>query len=402
MKSYLRRLPLFLLSAVVTTGGGAGSHVFAQGNLHVYGSEGPAPAINEAAAVFAERSNLKVDVVSGPTVKWVDRARRDADLIYSSAEFMMSGFLRDADLQVDPESVTPLYLRPSAILVRPGNPKRIEDFPDLLRSGMRVMVVNGSGQVGLWEDMAGKQGDIRTVREFRKNVVVFATSSEEALRTWREREDLDAWVTWNIWLMPLRDEAKLVEVGRDYRVYRQCSIALTQRGRRKPEASRFIEFLLSAEGESIFESWGWMTTPKSDSPLAVHNDIAVVCRIDTNKCKDNVGLGLVRVRELLRDYEAINVPLNEVHITAVIHGDAAHWMLRDEAYRAYTKTSGANPNRAIIRELRDLRVGLELCGRTMKEHGWTAEDVLPDVKILPNADPRIIDLELQGYAYIRF
>lgn len=402
MKPYLCHLRPCLIVAVLALGAGAGTQLFAQEGVRVYGSEGPEPAIHEAAAIFSAENNVEVDVVAGPTEKWIDRAKRDADLIYSSAEFMMSGFLRDGDLQLDPASVTSLYLRPSAILVRPGNPKAIEGFPDLLRPGIRVMVVNGSGQVGLWEDMAGKQGDIRIVREFRKNVVFFAANSEQAVRTWRERDDIDAWVTWNIWLMPLRHEAKLVQVSREYRVCRQCNIALTQRGKSKPEAARFIEFLLSAEGQKIFESWGWMAPPKNYSPLAVHNDIAVVCRIDADDWKDGVGLGLVRVRELLKDYESIEVPFNEVHLAVVVHGDAAYWMLNDRAYSNHKKTDGANPNTTIIRELRELGIDLELCGRTMKEHGWTKEDILPGVRIVPNAYPRIIDLELQGYAYIRF
>jgi len=36
----------------------------------------------------------------------------------------------------------------------------------------------------------------------------------------------------------------------------------------------------------------------------------------------------------------------------------------------------------------------------MKQYGWKAEDILPNVKIVVGAYPRIIDL--QGYAYIRF
>ncbi len=46
------------------------------------------------------------------------------------------------NLQIDDDTITPLFLRPSAILVRPGNPKQINDFPDLVRPGVNVMVVS--------------------------------------------------------------------------------------------------------------------------------------------------------------------------------------------------------------------------------------------------------------------
>ena len=49
--------------------------------------------------------------------------------------------------QVDSADLVPLYLRPLAILVRPGNPKGITGFKDLLKPGVSVMVVQGAGQI---------------------------------------------------------------------------------------------------------------------------------------------------------------------------------------------------------------------------------------------------------------
>ncbi len=52
----------------------------------------------------------------------------------------------------------------SAILVLPGNPDGIGGLEDLLEEGHRVLLVNGAGQNGLWEDMAGRRGIIEKVR----------------------------------------------------------------------------------------------------------------------------------------------------------------------------------------------------------------------------------------------
>ena len=375
---------------------------FAQDVLHVYGSEGPAPAIQQAATVFSSQHNVKVDVITGSPDKWLAQAAGEADVVFASAEFMMADFVEAGELEIDESSITPLYMRPSAVLVRPGNPKNIQDFPDLLKPGVRVMVVHGSGQTGLWEDMAGKQGDIRTIRAFRKNIVIFAPNSTKAMQLWNEREDIDAYVTWNIWHMPLRNRAELISVSDDYTIHRQCNIALTERGKNKPLAARFIEFLTSPEGSAVFESWYWMPTPRSSSPLTIRSDIAIVCRVDRDEWKDNAGAGLVFVRGLVDTYRSIGTPPEELHISAVVHGGAGYWMLKDDAYAAFRQVEGANPNKAIIRELKKLGVSVELCGHTMRERGWTKEDVLPEVRIVPSAYPRIVDLKLQGYAYIRF
>jgi intracellular sulfur oxidation DsrE/DsrF family protein len=95
-------------------------------------------------------------------------------------------------------------------------------------------------------------------------------------------------------------------------------------------------------------------------------------------------------------------PICEVHIDVVVHDDAAYWMLDDEAYARFTKRDAANPNKEIIRKLREHGVSIEVCGQTLAKHGWTREDILPGVRIVPSAHPRIADLQLQGYAYLRF
>jgi Bacterial extracellular solute-binding protein len=93
----------------------------------------------------------------GPTAQWIAQAKGDADLIYSGSETMMTDFIEAMGGELLPETVTPLYLRVSAILVRPGNPRHITKFDDLLSPGLKILVVNGAGQKGLWEDIGSKE-----------------------------------------------------------------------------------------------------------------------------------------------------------------------------------------------------------------------------------------------------
>lgn len=375
--------------------------VLAQDVLHVYGPEGPYPAIREAASVFGARNDIEVNVVGDPTARWLREAQADADLIYSSAEFMMIDFIREMDGGIDEATVTPLYWRPSAILVRPGNPKHIGDFPDLLRSGVKVMVVNGSGQTGLWEDMAGRQGNFRTVRALRNNIVLFAASSTEARRMWLARKEIDAWLTWNIWYKADSRNSALVPVSQDYVIYRQCSIGITQQGKDKPAAGQFVKFLRTPEAASIFAKWGWITTSEGSMPLAPRGVVRVVHDVQEDVWEEQLGSGLARVRELVSDYESVGFHPSEVNISAVFHGAAAYWMLQDEPYSAFTRQQGPNPNRSLIQELVDKGVGIELCAETMKAHGWKRADVLPGVRIVAGVCPRIVELERRGYVYLR-
>ncbi|GAB3628141.1 hypothetical protein PTE30175_02480 [Pandoraea terrae] len=226
--------------------------------IHVYGPGGPAPVMKEAAKVFSETHHVDVNVVAGPTPKWVDQAKQDADVIYSGAENMMSDFARALPGSFDLASAEPLYLRPAAILVRPGNPKKIMGFKDLLKPGVKVMAVAGAGQVGLWEDVAGRTGDIATLSAFRKNLKLpEAANSAVALADWTQDKSIDAWLIWNIWQVANPDAAQVVNIEEPYRVYRDAGVVLTKKGTARAEAQDFVTFLKSKAGAAIFAKWGW-------------------------------------------------------------------------------------------------------------------------------------------------
>lgn len=227
--------------------------------LRVYGPGGPAPAMKEAAEVFSQKTKNKVEVTAGPTPQWIDNAKRDADLIFSGAENMMTDFVGAMEGRISDADVLPLYLRPMAMLVRPGNPKKIADVKDLLKPGLKVLVVNGSGQAGAWEDIAGRKGDIKTVRTLRKNIVSYAKNSGEAKQTWIDRPEIDVWLIWNVWQVASPTLADVVDIAPEYAIYRDTGVVVTTQGKTKPAAQQFIEFLQGPEGARIFKKWGWKT-----------------------------------------------------------------------------------------------------------------------------------------------
>jgi accessory colonization factor AcfC len=233
--------------------------------IRVYGPGGPAPAMKEAAEAYGKAKGVQVEVTAGPTDGWIAKAREDADVVYSGAEYMMTDLVRLMNGQLEERDVQTLYLRPSAILVRPGNPKGIRDLPDLVRPGVKVLVVQGAGQTGMWEDMAGRTGDVAMVRALRRNIQVHAPNTGEAKKIWTQRADLDAWIVFNIWQVANPKLADLVPVSQKYVVYRSAGAALTQRGREKTEATGFVSFLRSDEGARIFARWGWVTGARASA-----------------------------------------------------------------------------------------------------------------------------------------
>lgn len=248
----MQRLLVGLAASAVLLGA-----AHAQDAVRAFGPGGPAPAMKEAAEVFGARAKVKVEVVAGPTPEWIERAKAEGDLIFSGSEVMMADFVAAMGGEIAESTITPLYLRPSAVLVRPGNPKGIKGVADLLARDLKVLVVNGAGQQGLWEDMVGRSGDIGKVRALRSRIVAFAPNSAAARKIWTERPDIDAWIIWTIWQVANPKLADLVEAEPEYRIYRDTGVGLTRRGQEKPAAKEFVAFLQSPEGAAIFRKWGW-------------------------------------------------------------------------------------------------------------------------------------------------
>jgi len=225
--------------------------------LHVYGPGGPAPAMKQIAQSFERNTGTKVIVTAGPSSNWLDQAKANGDIIFSGSENMMTDFLRQFGSLIAADTVVPLYIRPSTILVRPGNPRAIRGIRDLARQGYKVMVVGGAGQIGMWEDVVARTGERELLAGFRGNIAVEAKSSSEALERWKQDPTIDAWLIWNHWQIANDDVADAVPVEPELRIWRPMDAGLMARSKTDSDARRFFEFLTSPEARHIFEKNGW-------------------------------------------------------------------------------------------------------------------------------------------------
>lgn len=231
--------------------------IYAQDTIYVYGPGGPAPAIKEAAIAFEKISQTKIKVIFGPTPQWLDKAKQNGDIIFTGSETMATDFALLLNKVIGINDFEPLYLRPLSLLVRPGNPKKIKGIQDIISSDIKIIVVNGSGLTGAWEDMIGRTGNLNLIKKLRKNIIFYATNSAEAKKYWIDHPDVDVWIIWNIWQVANPKLADIVKIEDEYAIYRDMSVGLTSFGKNKKSAQDFVKFLNSNEGEKIFSKWGW-------------------------------------------------------------------------------------------------------------------------------------------------
>jgi len=227
---------------------------FGQELLHVYGPGGPLKPMQECAELFAQANHLKVVVTSSPDPQWFSQAQTDADLIFGGAEYMLTELATKQSDILDEKTRVELYLRPAGILVRKGNPKKIATMADLARPGVRVLIVNGAAQLGMWEDLAGRLGLIPGIQ---KNIAATARNSIHAVDLWRSDPALDAWITFESWHYRLSEVTDLVRLPEAQRLYRGTPIAITKRAPNRPDAEKFVQFLQTESAHAVFRKWGW-------------------------------------------------------------------------------------------------------------------------------------------------
>lgn len=223
-------------------------------SLKVYGPGGPLGPMQECAELFGRLHKIQVKVTAGPENQWLPQARENADLIFGGAEYMLTSFIQRNPGIIDPKTRTSLYPRAAGILVRKGNPKQLKGLKDLARPGINLLDVNGAGQVGLWEDLAGLQG---LIADLQRNIKISVTTSAEAIEKWRTMPELDAWITFESWHFRLREETDLVRLPEGQRLFRGTPIAITTISREPELARLFLEFLKTPAAHAIFQKWGW-------------------------------------------------------------------------------------------------------------------------------------------------
>jgi accessory colonization factor AcfC len=255
------RISFFALSLCLSTFLLAPPQVQAQDEtarpvLHVFSPHDSMPALREVADRFEAKNNVKMEVTGGATDTWKASALKEADVILSGSETMMEGYSKNLGI-IDEKTIETFYLRPSTLLVRPGNPSNLKGMKDILKKNVKVMVVNGPGQTALWEDMIGQLKDADALNIFRKKIASTVVDTAAGEKFWREHEEIDVWLTTNSWGKDVPANAQVVNVEKDLMLYRSLAGAVTTTTTERELSLKFLKFLGSSQAERIFKANGW-------------------------------------------------------------------------------------------------------------------------------------------------
>ncbi len=149
-------------------------------------------------------------------------------------------------------------------------------------------------------------------------------------------------------------------------------------------------------------AFGQVEITRSKIPLSKTSEIKVVYQINTAELKSGIHKGLYYLSYLMDHYKRLGVPESEIKLSAVFYGDAISSLLKDPYYNQRGGKGRLNPNKAKIDQLKELGVSLEACAETMRMRDVDHSELIDGVKVVEGAYVRVIDLQLNGYAYIKF
>lgn len=147
--------------------------------------------------------------------------------------------------------------------------------------------------------------------------------------------------------------------------------------------------------------------PDDTEHLQVTEDVRVVFHATADVWKKGTPQSLWYLHKLVtQGYPSLGVPTEALDFKLVAHDKPVYWFFNDEAWAKAKGKAGAapqdhNPHKELIQALLDAGVDIEVCAVTLKNKGWSKDMLLPGIKVTPAGVPRVLDLQLQGFAYLK-
>jgi len=232
-------------------------------SLMVFAGAASKPPTEQAAKAFEAKTGVKVDVIFGGSGYVLAQMilSKKGDIYFPGSSDYMELAKKKAVVFPETEKVV-VYLVP-AINVRKGNPKGVKTAKDLTRPGLKVAIANPEGVcVGAYAvEVIESIFSPEEKEAFRKNLVNYTESCEKTA-TAISLNAADAVIGWRVFEHwdPERIETVRLKPSEIIRIG-YIPVAVSTFTSDRPLAQKFIDFLLSEEGKSIFRNYHYFMSP---------------------------------------------------------------------------------------------------------------------------------------------
>jgi molybdate transport system substrate-binding protein len=145
------------------------------------------------------------------------------------------------------------------IAVPEGNPANINSLKDLIKPGVKIILGDPkAAAIGKMGSKILKKNKIYD--EVQKNVIATAATVNE-LVVYMCMRQADASIIWKASLLGTEDKTDIIEIPKEENMIKVIPIGRLTFSKHKKIAKKFVDFVASSEGKSIFKECGFTAYP---------------------------------------------------------------------------------------------------------------------------------------------
>jgi intracellular sulfur oxidation DsrE/DsrF family protein len=149
----------------------------------------------------------------------------------------------------------------------------------------------------------------------------------------------------------------------------------------------------------VLQSFG-PTFPLQSEDLPLPKDFAYKVVFDVAEYSDTAALNeqLVSVARFINMHVRSGVPIENLDLVVVLHGNALKGALADEAYLQRFKSR--NPNLGLVLQLHEAGVSIIACGQSLGFRQYKRDELVPAVQVGLSAMTILTVFQAQGYSLL--
>ena len=249
-----------LLPVLLGCGGSGGSEGSGESALTVYAASSLTEAFGELKDDFEEENSgteVRLNFAGSSALLTQLEQGAPADVFASADEAKMDDAVRDSLAQA-PQT----FARNRLIVIVPaGNPAGIESYRDLARPGITLVLAQDEVPVAQYAKESLTKANAVYGSDFSERVLSNVASREADVKAAANRVavgDADATIVYTSDATPsLRERVETIEIAEELNVLATYPIAVLE-GAQSPElAQRWVDLVLSDEGQRVMESYGF-------------------------------------------------------------------------------------------------------------------------------------------------
>jgi molybdate transport system substrate-binding protein len=226
--------------------------------LLLYCAAGIRPAVKQIVETFGHEHGVKIvtNYAGSEVLLSTIKLARQGDLYMPGDKYYVEQ-ARQEGMILSQRSVC--YWVPT-ILVQKGNPKNITGLEDLLQRGLKLGLGDANVcAIGRTTKQLFTKNNIAW-DEVEKNLK-FQSLTVNELGMQIQAKSLDAVIVWDAMARYYSDYGDQVPIAREKNVLSTVDVGVLKFTKHRKLAEKFVDFLVSEQGQGIFEKHNYRTTP---------------------------------------------------------------------------------------------------------------------------------------------